>query len=114
MAERLPLREPDASFLRVGLQKIKEAERGNGCEEAAWMAVPLDIFRCPGEEDPALLGGGGERTPRRQQMLGELISDMAHSTTQGMIGVSLIFIYMAWIIVTALVRIHQGKKEGHH
>jgi hypothetical protein len=47
-------------------------------------------------------------------MIGELISDMAHSTGQGMIGVSLIFIYLAWIISVALIRIQQGKKEGHH
>ena len=47
-------------------------------------------------------------------MIGELISDMAHSTGQGMIGVSLIFIYLAWIICTALIRIQQGKKEEHH
>ncbi|MCM0756335.1 hypothetical protein M7784_13950 [Desulfovibrio aminophilus] len=47
-------------------------------------------------------------------MIGELISDMAHSTTQGMIGVSLIFIYLAWIVSVAFIRIQQGKKEEHH
>ncbi len=47
-------------------------------------------------------------------MIGELIKDMAHSTTQGTVGVSLIFIYLAWIITVAFIRINQGKKEGHH
>mgnify|MGYP001809788028 FL=1 len=47
-------------------------------------------------------------------MIGELIKDMAHSTTQGTVGVSLIFIYLAWIITVAFIRIQQGKKEGHH
>jgi len=47
-------------------------------------------------------------------MLGELLKDMAHSTAQGTVGVSLIFIYLAWIITVAFIRIHQGKKEGGH
>lgn len=47
-------------------------------------------------------------------MIGELIKDMAHSTTQGTVGVSLIFIYLVWIVTTAFIRIQQGKKEGHH
>jgi hypothetical protein len=47
-------------------------------------------------------------------MLGELLKDMAHSTTQGTVGVSLIFIYLAWIIIVAFIRIKQGKAEGHH
>lgn len=47
-------------------------------------------------------------------MIGELIKDMAHSTTQGTVGVSLIFIYLAWIVTVAFIRINQGKKEGHH
>ena len=47
-------------------------------------------------------------------MIGELLTDMAHSTSQGTVGVSLIFIYLAWIITVALIRIQQGKKEGHH
>ncbi len=47
-------------------------------------------------------------------VIGELIGNMGHSTTQGTIGVSLIFIYLAWIVVMALIRIEQGKKEGHH
>ncbi|MDR3640684.1 MAG: hypothetical protein P4L39_05125 [Humidesulfovibrio sp.] len=47
-------------------------------------------------------------------MLGELLKDMATSSSQGTVGVSLIFIYLAWIITVAFIRIHQGKKEGHH
>jgi hypothetical protein len=46
-------------------------------------------------------------------MIGELLKDMSHSSTQGTVGVSLIFIYLAWIVVTAFIRIQQGKKEGH-
>jgi hypothetical protein len=47
-------------------------------------------------------------------MLGELLKDMAHSTTQGTVGVSLIFIYLAWILIVAMIRVKQGKAEGHH
>lgn len=47
-------------------------------------------------------------------MIGELIKDMSHSSTQGTVGVALIFIYLAWIITVAFIRIQQGKKEGHH
>jgi len=47
-------------------------------------------------------------------MFAELLKDMAHSTSQGTVGVSLIFIYLAWIITVAFIRIQQGKKEGHH
>lgn len=46
-------------------------------------------------------------------MFGELLKDMAHSTSQGTVGVSLIFIYLAWIIVVGLLRIKQGKAEHH-
>ena len=47
-------------------------------------------------------------------MFGELLKDMAHSSSQGTVGVSLIFIYLAWIIIVAFIRIQQGKKEAHH
>lgn len=47
-------------------------------------------------------------------MIGELLEGMAHSTTQGMVGVSLIFIYMAWIIVIGLLRIKEAYAEDHH
>ena len=47
-------------------------------------------------------------------VIGELLNGMTHSTTQGTIGVSLIFIYLTWIVITALIRIQQGKKEEHH
>lgn len=47
-------------------------------------------------------------------MIGELITNMGHSTTEGFVGVSLIGIYLVWIVVMALCRIQQGKSEGHH
>jgi hypothetical protein len=47
-------------------------------------------------------------------MLGELIHNMGLSTGPGMVGVSLIFLYLAWIISIGIIRIQQGKKEGHH
>ena len=47
-------------------------------------------------------------------MLGELFHNMMSSSTQGFVGVSLIFIYLVWIVTTALVRIKEGKQHGHH
>ncbi len=47
-------------------------------------------------------------------MIGELITNMGHSSTAGFVGVSLIFVYLAWIVAMALVRIQQGKHEEHH
>lgn len=47
-------------------------------------------------------------------MIGELISNMGHSTTAGFVGVSLIFVYLAWILYMAIYRIEQGKNEDHH
>ncbi|BBD09767.1 hypothetical protein [Desulfovibrio ferrophilus] len=41
----------------------------------------------------------------------ELATNAWHSTSQGMLGVSLIFIYMAVIVGVALMRI---KQHGHH
>jgi hypothetical protein len=56
----------------------------------------------------------GKETFGGTSMFAELLKDMAHSTPQGTVGVSLIFIYLAWIITVAFIRIQQGKKEGHH
>ncbi|MBU1247776.1 MAG: hypothetical protein KKB70_03685 [Proteobacteria bacterium] len=51
-------------------------------------------------------------------MISELLSGMAHSTTQGMVGVSLIFVYMVWIIAIGLIRVGEAMAEdkagGHH
>jgi len=47
-------------------------------------------------------------------MIGELISNMGHSTTAGFVGVSLIFGYLAWMLYMIFCRINEGKKEGHH
>ena len=44
-------------------------------------------------------------------VVGELISNAYHSTAQGYLGVSLIFIYMAVIVGVALYRI---KTSGGH
>lgn len=46
-------------------------------------------------------------------MINELITNMGHSTAQGMIGVPAIYIYMAIIVVVAFWRISQFNKEGH-
>ena len=46
-------------------------------------------------------------------MIHELIHNMGHSTNQGFWGVSVIYIYMAIIVVTALFRIRQMNKEHH-
>lgn len=42
----------------------------------------------------------------------ELIGNMYHSTPQGFLGVSLIFAYLALILIVAMVRIKQGA--AHH
>lgn len=51
-------------------------------------------------------------------MLGELISGMAHSTTQGFVGVTLIYVYLAWIVTIGLIRVKEAMEEdkagGHH
>ncbi|WP_457571714.1 hypothetical protein [Desulfovulcanus sp.] len=44
----------------------------------------------------------------------ELIKNMSHSTTQGIIGVSAIFIYFVIIVAVSIYRIKEGQKEGHH
>lgn len=48
------------------------------------------------------------------EVLSELIHNMLHSTLAGTVGVSLIFVYMAWIVAMALYRINQSCNEGHH
>ena len=47
-------------------------------------------------------------------MIGELIGNMAQSTIQGFVGVSLIFIYLAWILSLGLIRVGEAYKEDHH
>jgi hypothetical protein len=44
----------------------------------------------------------------------ELVNNAAHSTAAGMVGVSLIFIYFAWIVGMALYRIAQSGSHAHH
>ena len=44
----------------------------------------------------------------------QLIDNALHSTPQGYLGVSLIFIYMAIIVGTAVYRIYQNVKHDHH
>jgi hypothetical protein len=45
------------------------------------------------------------------ETISELITNMGHSTDQGFVGVSLIFIYLAWIVAMALWRINQSKHD---
>lgn len=44
----------------------------------------------------------------------ELIKNALHSTDAGMVGVSLIFIYLVWMVFMALLRIKQSSHEAHH
>lgn len=46
-------------------------------------------------------------------MLTELVHNMLLSTTPGFIGVTLIFLYLALIVVTALKRIAEGDHMHH-
>ncbi|AEL79448.1 hypothetical protein Dde_4042 [Oleidesulfovibrio alaskensis G20] len=46
-------------------------------------------------------------------MLTELFHNMMHSTPQGFVGVSLIFIYFAIILYTAFYRIRKGEHLDH-
>jgi len=97
---------------------IAGAGTDKGPEKLALLSMPgpdpLDILRHSGEIGPPRLIRPGKECTEDETMLGELLKDMAHSTTQGTVGVSLIFIYLAWIIIVALIRIKQGKAEGHH
>lgn len=47
-------------------------------------------------------------------MIGELLSGMMNSTGPGFVGVSLIFIYLAWIVVIGCIRVGEAMKEDHH
>ena len=51
---------------------------------------------------------------RRNTMIGELLSGMAHSTGPGFVGVSLIFIYLAWILTIGIIRVKEAMNEDHH
>ena len=46
-------------------------------------------------------------------MVGELVGNMMHSTVQGFIGVTVIFIYLAAIVLAAAYRIKEGMNEHH-
>jgi len=48
------------------------------------------------------------------EILVELLENALHSTPQGFVGVSGIWIYMAVIVVTAIYRIRKGDHLGHH
>ncbi|WP_202593879.1 hypothetical protein [Desulfohalovibrio reitneri] len=43
----------------------------------------------------------------------KLVTDMTHSTLPGTIGVSLIFIYLVWMVTMAGIRIHNNIKNEH-
>ncbi len=47
-------------------------------------------------------------------MIGELLSGMAHSSGPGFVGVSLIFIYLAWILTIGCLRVKEAMDEDHH
>ncbi|GFM37111.1 hypothetical protein [Desulfovibrio psychrotolerans] len=47
-------------------------------------------------------------------MLAELFDNMMHSTPQGFVGVSLIFIYFVFIVSAAFYRIKKGEHLDHH
>ncbi|MBG0778095.1 MAG: hypothetical protein H0S85_16850 [Desulfovibrionaceae bacterium] len=47
-------------------------------------------------------------------MISELVHNMGHSTDQGFVGVSMIFIYFAVIFGYAVYRIRKGDHLGHH
>lgn len=47
-------------------------------------------------------------------MIGELIHGMAQSTAAGFTGVSLIFVYFAWIVVIGCIRVKEAAQEDHH
>ena len=46
-------------------------------------------------------------------MLTELIDNAMHSTSQGFVGVSLIFVYFCFIVATAFYRIKKGEHMHH-
>lgn len=47
-------------------------------------------------------------------MIGELMHGMAQSSGPGFVGVSLIFIYLAWIVVIGCIRVREAMNEDHH
>ena len=47
-------------------------------------------------------------------MIGELLSGMAHSTGPGFVGVSLIYIYLGWMLTMAVIRVKEAMDEDHH
>lgn len=47
-------------------------------------------------------------------MIGELLHGMAHSSGPGFVGVSLIFIYLAWILTIGVIRVKEAMNEDHH
>ncbi|MCJ2164104.1 MULTISPECIES: hypothetical protein [unclassified Pseudodesulfovibrio] len=47
-------------------------------------------------------------------MIGELLSGMAHSSGPGFVGVSLIFIYLAWIVTIGIIRVREAMHSDHH
>lgn len=47
-------------------------------------------------------------------MIGELVSNMLHSTVAGFIGVTAIFVYLVAIVWAAMYRIQEGGHLEHH
>lgn len=46
--------------------------------------------------------------------ISELVTEMMHSTPQGFVGVSLIFIYFAIMMAAVAMRIRRGDHVAHH
>jgi hypothetical protein len=44
----------------------------------------------------------------------DLIKNMTESTTAGAVGVSMIFLYLAWIIFIGIRRVRQASAADHH
>ena len=55
---------------------------------------------------------GAERA-KESAMFNELVSNAMHSTPQGFVGVSLIFVYFCVIVATAFYRIKKGDHMHH-
>jgi putative effector of murein hydrolase LrgA (UPF0299 family) len=49
-----------------------------------------------------------------EHMIGELVTNMLHSTVPGFIGVTVIFVYLAAIVWAAMYRIKEGGHLEHH
>jgi len=47
-------------------------------------------------------------------MIGELLHGMSQNSGPGFVGVSLIFIYLAWILTIGIIRVREAMHSDHH